>query len=109
MSAEENNPIEKDIISEDIPALQEQESISEDIPAYGHGGVTEVPSHEKTQGFLGKTILIATLIAYSLVIIGYVFDPWGAASRLSDGFNFAISGIQTLAAAVVGFYFGSKK
>lgn len=67
------------------------------------------PTHEqKVQRWLGTSIVISALLGYLVVIAFYLLDMTEPSASMESLSTYAISGLQTLAAAVVGFYFGSK-
>lgn len=71
---------------------------------------TSKPTHnEKVQRGLGTAIVIAALLGYLLVVTFYLLDLTDPSDGIKDLATHSMSGLQTLAAAVVGFYFGSQK
>lgn len=62
---------------------------------------------EKAQHGLGWTIVGTAMAAYALIIGVFLFG--GRPSELSELMNYVLPSLQTLVAAVVGFYFGSKE
>lgn len=101
--------------TEGLPELNASQSgdVIEDLPA-PEGGLSgvqaEEPTHDqKVQKQLAKWIILCILIVYLLLVSFYLFDFKNSGDRLADSFTFALSGLQTLAAAVVGFYYGSRQ
>ena len=60
---------------------------------------------EGTQERLALIIVIGVLLLDSLVICAFIFG-WVSSDESLSSFMISISGLQTLAAGVVGFYFG---
>lgn len=68
------------------------------------------PTHDQqVQKYLGKVITAAALAGFLIIIIAYIFLPADSSDKLKDLATYSASGLQTLAATVVGFYFGSQK
>lgn len=68
----------------------------------------KVPSmREKAQHGLGWTIVLVAMAAYALIIGAFIFG--GRPSDFTEPMNYVLPSLQTLVAAVVGFYFGSRE
>lgn len=99
MSGSTNEPINEDEFVENL------EPLTTDTPV-----ATSKPSHnQKVQSKLGLAIVVAALVGYLVVIAFYLLDLTEPSGDMKDLAIFSLSGLQTLAAAVVGFYFGFKK
>lgn len=71
------------------------------------------PTHEQlVQKYLGIVIIVAALAGFLIIILAYIISIFFSAEfsdRLKDLATYSASGLLTLAATVVGFYFGSQK
>lgn len=97
MSTEINNEFDE---SEQIPApLSEEEVVTAKPPS----------SREKTRNFLANMIVLAILGLYLFTLIFFLFDLTDPSESLNPIITGIFGSLQTLIAAVVGFYFGSSR
>lgn len=108
-----NDPHPEDLIEDvDAPSGDLGYIIREVNPApeFAPEVVDVKPTHnQKVQKQLANGIIFCVLAVYLSLVGFYLFDFHNSGDRLADSFNFALSGLQTLAAAVVGFYYGSRQ
>lgn len=85
-----------------------EELVENEIPATGAYEVrTQVPTHdEKTRSHLAKIIIWALVGSYALGIPAFILGFIDAEKYTALVASF--SGLQALAAAAVGFYYGSN-
>lgn len=70
----------------------------------------KIPSmRERAQRGLGWVIVLATMVSYLLVLIFYLWDLTDTSDGLERLVTSVFAGLQTLVAAVIGFYFGSRE
>lgn len=82
--------------------------VEDEIPASGAYEVqTQVPTYDqKTRSHLAKIIIWALVGSYAVGILAFIFDFIDAEKYTA--LIASVSGLQALAAAAVGFYYGSN-
>jgi hypothetical protein len=72
--------------------------------------VQKLPTpHEKAQQGIGKLIVGTAMVAYLLVLLFHLLDLTNTSDGLGTTVTYIVSGLQTLTAAVIGFYFGTRE
>lgn len=70
----------------------------------------KLPSmRERAQRGLGWVIVGTAMLSYLLVVIFYLWDLTETSNQLEKLVTSVFAGLQTLVAAVIGFYFGSQE
>lgn len=65
--------------------------------------------HEKAQQGIGRLIVGTAMVAYLLVLLFHLLDLTDTSDGLGGTVTYIVSGLQTLTAAVIGFYFGTRE
>lgn len=64
---------------------------------------------ERAQRGLGWVIVGTAMVSYLLVVLFYLFDWTDTSDKLDQVVTSVFAGMQTLVAAVIGFYFGTRE
>lgn len=89
----------------------EFDEASENIPAPDAAKVVkDAPSpYEKTRNWLAYILIGSVLVFYLFALTVFFLDLTDTAQEMSTIITGVFGSLQTLIAAVVGFYFGSSK
>lgn len=89
--------------------FDESDQIPAPLPQKGVVTAKSPSLHEKTRNFLAHTIVVTILVLYFVTLLFFLLDLTESSESLSPVITGIFASLQTLLAAVAGFYFGSSK